>query len=50
MILSGSLSALQATFKLKYGQPILVQILKLYMNLTRDGKKCLSGFPAANYC
>ena len=39
MILSDSLSSLQAIFNLKYDHPILVQILELYMNLTRDGKK-----------
>ena len=39
VILSDSLSCLQAIFNLKYDHPILVQILELYMNLTRDGKK-----------
>ena len=39
MILSDSLSSLQAVFNLKYDDPILVQILELYMTLTRDGKK-----------
>ena len=39
MILSDSLSSLQAIFNLKYDHPSLVQILELYMNLTRDGKQ-----------
>ena len=39
MILSDSLLSLQAIFNLKYDHPIWVQILELYMNLTRDGKK-----------
>ena len=39
MILSDSLSSLQAIFNLKYDRPSLVQILELYMNLTRNGKK-----------
>ena len=39
MILSDWLLSLQAIFNLKYDHPILVQILELYMNLTRDGKK-----------
>ena len=39
MVLSDSLSSSQAVFNLKYDHPILVQILELYMKLTRDGKK-----------
>ena len=39
MVLSDSLSSSQAVFNLKYDHPILVQILELYMNLNRDGKK-----------
>ena len=34
-----SLSSLQDIFNLKNDHTILVQILELYMNLTRDGKK-----------
>ena len=39
LILSDSLLSLQAAYNLKYDQPILVKILKLYMELTWDGKK-----------
>ena len=39
MILSDSLSSLQVVFTRKHDHLILVQILELYMNLTRDGKK-----------
>ena len=39
MIVSDSLSSLQAIFSLMCDDPILVQILELYMNLTRDGRK-----------
>jgi len=39
VVLSDSLSSSQAVFNLKYDHPILVQILELYMNLNRDGKK-----------
>ena len=38
-ILSESLSSLKAIFNLKYDHPILVQILELCMDLTKDGKK-----------
>ena len=39
MILSDSLSSLQSIFNLKYDHPILVQILELYMKMTRDGRE-----------
>ena len=39
MVLSDSLSSSQAIFNLKYDHPVLVQILELYMILTRDVKK-----------
>ena len=39
MILSDSLSSLQAVFNLKCDHPSLVHILELYINLTRDGKQ-----------
>ena len=39
VILSDLLSSLQAIFNQKYDHPTLVQILELYMNLTKDGKK-----------
>ena len=32
-------SSLRAIFNLKYDQPILVQFLELYMELTRDGRE-----------
>ena len=32
-------SSLQAIFNLKYDHPILVQLLEVYMELTRDGRK-----------
>ena len=38
-ILSDPLSSLKAIFNLKYEHPVLVQILKLYMDLTKDGKE-----------
>ena len=38
LILSDSLSSLQSIFNLKYAHPILVQILELYMEMTRDGR------------
>ena len=38
LILSDSLSSLKAIFNLKCDHPILVQILELYMDLTKDGK------------
>ena len=37
MILSDSLSSLQSILNLKYDHPILVQILELYTEMTRDG-------------
>ena len=36
LILSDSLPSLQATSNLKYGYSILIHILELYRNLTRD--------------
>ena len=39
LILSDSLSSLKAIFNLKYDHPILVQILELYLDLTKDGKE-----------
>ena len=39
LILSDSLSSLKAIFNLKYEHPVLVQILELYMDLTKDGKE-----------
>ena len=39
LILSDSLLSRQAAYNLKYDQPILVKILKLYMELTWDGKE-----------
>ena len=39
LILSYSLSSLKAVFNLKYEHPVLVQILELYMDLTKDGKE-----------
>ena len=39
LILSDLLSSLKAIFNLKYEHPVLVQILELYMDLTKDGKK-----------
>ena len=38
LILSDSLSSLQSIFNLKYDHPILVQILELYTEMTRDGR------------
>ena len=38
-ILSDSLSSLKAIFNLKYEHPVLVQILELYMDLTKDRKE-----------
>ena len=32
-------SSLQAIFNLKYDHPILVQLLEVYMELTRDGRE-----------
>ena len=40
LILSDLLSSLKAIFNLKYEHPrVLVQILELYMDLTKDGKE-----------
>ena len=39
LILSGSLSSLQSILNLKYDHPILVQILELYREMTRDGRE-----------
>ena len=39
LILSDSLSSLNAIFNLKYEHPVLVHILELYMDLTKDGKE-----------
>ena len=38
-ILSDSLSSLQLIFNLKYDHPVLVQILDLYTEMTRDGRE-----------
>ena len=40
--MSDSLSSLKAIFNLKYEHPVLVQILELYMDLTKDGKEIVS--------
>ena len=37
LILSDSLSSLQSIFNLKYDHPVLVQILELYTEMTREG-------------
>ena len=39
LILSDSLSSLQSIFNLKYDHPVLVQILDLYTEMTRDGRE-----------
>ena len=39
MILSDSVSSLQTILNLKYGHPILVQILELHTEMTRDGRE-----------
>ena len=39
MILLDSLSSLQSIFNLKYDHPVLVQILDLYTEMTRDGRE-----------
>ena len=39
LILSDSLSSLQSIFNLKYDHPILVQILEIYVEMTRDGRE-----------
>ena len=48
LILSDSLSSLQSIFNLKYDHPILVQMLELYTEMTRDGREIVFiwGFPA----
>jgi len=38
-LISDSLSSLQSIFNLKYDNPILVQILELYTEMTRDGRQ-----------
>ena len=38
LILSNSLSSLQSIFNLKYDHPVLVQILELYTEMTREGR------------
>ena len=39
LILSDSLSSLQSILNLKYDHPILVQILELYTEMTREGRE-----------
>ena len=39
LILSDSLSSLQSILNLKYDYPVLVQILELYTEMTRDGRE-----------
>ena len=39
LILSDSLSSLQSILNLKYDHPVLVQILELYTEMTREGKE-----------
>ena len=39
LILSDSLSSLQSIFNLKYDHPVLVQILELYAETTREGRE-----------
>ena len=39
LILSDSLSSLQSIFNIKYDHPILVQMLELYTEKTRDGRE-----------
>ena len=39
MILSDSLSSLQSLLNLKYDHPVLVQILELYTEMTREGRE-----------
>ena len=34
-----TLSSLKAIFKLQYEHPVVVEILELYMDLTKDGKE-----------
>ena len=47
LILSDSLSSLQSIFNLKYDHPVLVQILDLYTEITRDGREIVFiWFPA----
>ena len=40
LILSDSLSSLQSILNLKYDHPVLVQILELYTEMTREGRDC----------
>ena len=47
LILSDSLSSLQSILNLKYDHPVLVKILELYTEMTREGREIFSsGFPA----
>ena len=39
LILSNSLSSLQSILNLKYHHPVLVQILELYTEMTREGRE-----------
>ena len=39
MILSDSLLSLRSILNLKYDHPVLVQILELYTEITRDGRE-----------
>ena len=39
LILSDSLSSLRSILNLKYDHPVLVQILELYTEMTRDGRE-----------
>ena len=39
LILSDSLSSLQSILNLKYDHPVLVQILELYTEMTREGRE-----------
>ena len=41
LILSDSFSSLPARFNMKYNQPILVKILELHLELTRDENKVI---------
>ena len=48
LISSDALSSLQSILSLKFDHPVLVQILELYTEMTRNGRErlFLSGFPA----
>ena len=52
LILSDSLSSLQSILNLKYDHPLLVQILELYTEMTREGREivfiCIRGNSAAD--